>query len=536
MAAPDCFEPKRYGHLDSFLGSDLFYSFIRSVGRGDALHFAQSLFDGYGKTFIASVFGRSVLNTMEAENIHVVLSSTDHFAVAPVRQEALKPLMGKAIFTSDGPAWNRSRSLIKPIVAKAHSPIYSASFYAHVQHLLDRVPRDGSTVDLQPLFRSFFLDTFSEFLFGKSTNTLTEAKSDVFDVEQFLSSLQSALQACGTRMFMGKFSFLLGPAGAMKRSCKNVHDAIDKLVEDALQNRQKKTSDTFLDMLMESTQDRVEIRYQVLNILLPGYDSNALGLSQIFFQLARNPDVWSKLREEIMTLDQSQTLTFKDVRSLKYFRCVVTECFRLIAPFAMNIRRCTVDTVLPSGGGPEGRSPISIRKGTEINMVYLLTQKDPDIWGEDAAQFRPERWEDPDLKPLACEYMPFSAGKRVCPGQQMAWSECSYVLARFVQAFVKIENRDPEGKECELYMYCQPEELGIADIEIIAGVLMRVTVAWFLGCWTTMCFPSLKVEAEKDVMGEEYENGEEIPSLERLPCFLGGGPLERLAPPIILLA
>ena len=125
---------------------------------------------------------------------------------------------------------------------------------------------------------------------------------------------------------MGKFSFLLGPGGAMKRSCKNVHDAIDKLVEDALQNRQNKTSGTFLDMLMESTHDRVEIRYQILHIFLPGYDSNALGLSQIFFQLARNPDVWSKLREEIMTLDQSQTLTFKDVRSLKYLRCVVTEC------------------------------------------------------------------------------------------------------------------------------------------------------------------------------------------------------------------
>ena len=211
-------------------------------------------------------------------------------------------------------------------------------------------------------------------------------------------------------MFMGKFSFLLGPAGAFKRSCKNVHDALDNIIEDALQNCQHQTSHTFLDKLMESTQDRVEIRNQILHIFLPGYDSTALGLSQIFFQLARNPDVWSKLREEIMTLDQSQTLTFKDVRSLKYLKCVVTECksypwacqrltthtepslgFRLIAPFGMNIRRCAIDTTLPSGGGPEGNSPIAIRKGTEINMVFLLAQKDPDIWGEDAAEFRPER-------------------------------------------------------------------------------------------------------------------------------------------------
>ena len=155
MAATICFEPKRYGHLDPLLGSDLFYSFIRSIGRGDALQFAQSLFDRYSNTFIAAVFGRTILNTMDPKNIQVVLSDTELFSAAQVRQEALEPLMGRAIWTTDGPDWSRSRSLIKPIVNKAHSPSYSASFYAHVQHLLDHVPRDGSTVDLQPLFQSF---------------------------------------------------------------------------------------------------------------------------------------------------------------------------------------------------------------------------------------------------------------------------------------------------------------------------------------------------------------------------------------------
>ena len=154
-ATPKCFEPKRYGHLDPLFGSDLFCSFIRSIGRGDALKFAQSLFDRYGKTFTATVFGRNFLNTLDSKNIQAVLSDTEHFVVAPVRQEALEPLMGTGIFTTDGSAWNRSRNLIKPIVVRAHNPSYSASFHAHVQPLLDHVPRDGSTVDLQPMFRNF---------------------------------------------------------------------------------------------------------------------------------------------------------------------------------------------------------------------------------------------------------------------------------------------------------------------------------------------------------------------------------------------
>ena len=142
-----------------------------------------------------------------------------------------------------------------------------------------------------------------------------------------MGSLQDALQACGTRIFMGKFSFLMGTGSAMRKSCKNVHEAIDNLAEDALQHRKDGgVPGTFLNRLMESTQDRVEIRTQIFHMFLPGYDSNAMGLSQMFFQLARNPQVWSKLREEVLALQTSQILTFQDVRALKYHKCVVSEC------------------------------------------------------------------------------------------------------------------------------------------------------------------------------------------------------------------
>ena len=65
-----------------------------------------------------------------------------------------------------------------------------------------------------------FLDTLSEFRFGRSTNTLTEGKSDVFNVEKFMDSLQSAFQACRTRIFMSKFSWLMSWGYSLKKSCK----------------------------------------------------------------------------------------------------------------------------------------------------------------------------------------------------------------------------------------------------------------------------------------------------------------------------
>jgi len=64
-----------------------------------------------------------------------------------------------------------------------------------------------------------------------------------------------------------------------------------------------------------------------------------------------------------------------------------------------------------------------------------------DLYGEDADEYKPERWET--LRP-GWEYLPFNGGPRICLGQQYALTEASYVTARIVQEFSKIESRDPE--------------------------------------------------------------------------------------------
>lgn len=110
-------------------------------------------------------------------------------------------------------------------------------------------------------------------------------------------------------------------------------------------------------------------------------------------------------------------------------------------PANRNMRLCLQDCILPTGGGPDGKAPIFVPQGTQISVNFGAMQRDQDIWGEDADQFRPERWEN--MK-LGWHYIPFSGGPRICPGQQMALAESAYVLAKLLQKFESIENRDPE--------------------------------------------------------------------------------------------
>ena len=62
--------------------------------------------------------------------------------------------------------------MLRPNFARSQVADLDA-FETHIAHLIDAIPRDGSTVDLQDLFFSLTMDSATEFLFGKSTNTLT---------------------------------------------------------------------------------------------------------------------------------------------------------------------------------------------------------------------------------------------------------------------------------------------------------------------------------------------------------------------------
>ena len=63
------------------------------------------------------------------------------------------------------------------------------------------------------------------------------------------------------------------------------------------------------------------------------------------------------------------------------------------------------DTILPTGGGLDGKSPIYVKKGTMLVVSYYALHRDTRIWAEDAAEFKPERWEKDG--PEAWEYQAF---------------------------------------------------------------------------------------------------------------------------------
>lgn len=107
-----------------------------------------------------------------------------------------------------------------------------------------------------------------------------------------------------------------------------------------------------------------------------------------------------------------------------------------------NERKALRDTVLPLGGGKDGMSPVFVPKGTLVGYNIYAMHRRVDLYGLDADQFRPERWEDDKLRPR-WGYLPFNGGPRICVGQRYALTEVGYVVVRMAQEFAVLESRDP---------------------------------------------------------------------------------------------
>lgn len=83
----------------------------------------------------------------------------------------------------------------------------------------------------------------------------------------------------------------------------------------------------------------------------------------------------------------------------------------------MNVRVASRTTVLPAGGGPSGNSPVLVRKGTGVGYSVYHMHRMESIYGADAHEFRPERWEDTNLeKKAGWGFLPFHGGPRICLG------------------------------------------------------------------------------------------------------------------------
>ncbi|KAJ7636383.1 cytochrome P450 [Roridomyces roridus] len=187
-----------------------------------------------------------------------------------------------------------------------------------------------------------------------------------------------------------------------------------------------------------------EVVAQIPTFFLAGHETSSTATAWVLYALSLNPSVQSKLREELLTLN-TENPSMDELNSLEYLENVVRESMRLHSPVEYTIRQAMADDVLPlrkSYADRNGRtySSISIRKGTVIRIPIACVHYDKELWGEDAEEFRPERWDDlPEvaltIPGVWAHLLTFISGPHNCIGFRFSLIEIKALLFTLVRAF-----------------------------------------------------------------------------------------------------
>ncbi|KAG9192422.1 unspecific monooxygenase [Alternaria panax] len=410
-------------------------------------------------TLHQNMLGVESFFTVEPRNVQAILATQfKEFGLGERRNGNFFPLLGRGIFSSDGEKWAHARALLRPQFARDQVSDLDLE-EEHVQNMMRAIPTnsDGWTdvTDLKPLFFRLTIDSATEFLFGESVDSQLAALPDyksskprmAVSEQDFTISFDEAQGTIATANRLQDAYWLVFNK-TFKEHCRRCHAFIDHFVQIALSNERSTTKEkspdkqkyVFLDALAESTRDPIELRDQCLSILLAGRDTTSSLLSYVFMVLSQHEDVYKNLRNIVLesfgTYSNPQEITFEGLKSCNYLQWIMNETLRLYPVVPFDARRTFKDTTLPVGGGPDGTERVFVKKGTQVDYSVYVMHRRKDLWGADADEFKPERW---DGRKVGWEYLPFNGGPRICLGQQFALTEAGYAIVRLVQRFEAIE-------------------------------------------------------------------------------------------------
>jgi cytochrome P450 len=188
-----------------------------------------------------------------------------------------------------------------------------------------------------------------------------------------------------------------------------------------------------------------EVINQMISFLFAAQDTTSLTLSYLLHHLSHSPSSQSTLRAELFSLSSSLPPgaahpSLSDLSSLPYLHAVLNETLRMSPALTSTVRIATRSTVLllstPIVNNRDPSQPpmreLPIRKGTKIHIPSEFMNRRRDIWGDEAAVWKPERWLEEGFVKGVKErsggvgsegLMTFLDGKRRCVGSRLAVAE-----------------------------------------------------------------------------------------------------------------
>ena len=349
--------------------------------------------------------------------------------------DALRPLLGDSIFTTNGDTWKRHRDMMQPAFAQARLEASFPVMAAAASDLVQRLQQEsaaGAECDIEIEMTHvtadiIFRTIFSEPLAGPDAHRVFSA----FAQFQALAPRLMLPALFGVRWLAWPWDVLRS-----QRAARQIRQLLEQLVQPrhaAWQRGDDLGKNDILSAFLaarDATTGKpfslTELVDQVAMLFLAGHETSASALTWSAYLLAKAPDVQQRVLEELSGVIGQRAPQQADMKQLTLTRNVFRETLRLFPPVGFIAREaaqtCPMrDKVVP--------------KGASVVISPWLIHRHRERW-QDPDAFNPDRFDDGDSREsIRSAYLPFGMGPRVCMGAAFALQEATLILASVLSAF-----------------------------------------------------------------------------------------------------
>ncbi|KAJ3786493.1 cytochrome P450 [Lentinula aff. detonsa] len=465
----------------------------------------ESLAKKYGSTIgLRGPFGSKMLYTFDPKAMHTILvKESETFEETAGFIEFNKNVFGKGLLGTIGDHHRKQRKILNPVFSAAHMREMVPIFFEVSHRLKDALvkqletssnPHVGQEIDiLQWLGRTAF-ELIGQAGLGYSFDPMTDEGS----AHPFSGVMKSLFPLLTPIVFWQLYILpLVSNIGtpSFRRFVvnilpwKNLHQmrditdymrqvATDIFVEkkraleagdEAVRNQTGRGKDIISVLMKENMKaskedrlDETEIISQMTTMLFAATDTTSSALSRLLSLLSKHPEVQDKLRQEVTEArrnNNGEDLSYNEINSLPYLDAVCRESLRLYPPAPSALRYSLQDAVVPLSKpiiGNDGTQirEIAVPRGTTIFISMYNANRNEDLWGPDANEWKPERWLsslpeaiiEAHIPGIYAHQMTFSAGPRSCIGFKFSQLEMKVVLTVLFEHFIF----SPSEKDSEI--------------------------------------------------------------------------------------
>ncbi|KAH7543949.1 hypothetical protein ACOSQ2_031463 [Xanthoceras sorbifolium] len=400
--------------------------------------FLHKAIHNYGKNCFTWAGPIPRVTIMKPDQIKDIFNKINDFQKVNITNPLTK-VLATGLASYDGDKWAKHRKIINPAFHVGKLKLMLPAFYQSCNEMISKwdklMCKDGSCeLDVWPFLVTLTSDVISRTAFGSNF----EQGKRIFQLQTELAAL--TIQAAQSVYIPG---WRLLPTKTNKRM-KKINNEIQASLMSIIKNREiamkagEAAKDDLLGILMESNLREIEehgVGITIKDVIeecklfyFAGAETTSVLLVWTMILLSRHQDWQARAREEVFQVFGNKKLDHDGLNHLKVVQMIFYEVMRLYPPVIGLARAVTKETKLGN---------LSLPAGVQVNLPVLLVHHDQELWGDDAMEFKPERFSDGISKATKNQvsFFPFAWGPRICIGQNFALMEAKMALAIILQSF-----------------------------------------------------------------------------------------------------